>query len=144
MVCKWNDSFSLKNSNQEARREGRMRRGLYCSERKVKVTKRKEKIFKRTKRFFTVEEWPTDPDFCAMREFVRNFRVVNDVAENAIQMVTDYTEKITKSETQRKFLLAGTVPQQRRDNSDLRRKVLQPTGKLAKSQEKHKMLTRNS
>ena len=92
----------------------------------------------------SVEEWPTDPDFCAMREFVRNFRVVNDVAENAIQMVTDYTEKITKSETQRKFLLAGTVPQQRRDNSDLRRKVLQPTGKLAKNQEKHKMLTQNS
>ena len=45
MICKWNDSFSLKNSNQEARREGRMRRGLYCSERKVKVAKRKEKNF---------------------------------------------------------------------------------------------------
>ena len=51
-------------------------------------------------------------------QFVRNLRVVNDIAENAVQMATDYKELITKDEIQRKMLMVG-VAQQRRDRSDL-------------------------
>ena len=51
--------------------------------------------------------------------------MVNDVCENAVQMATDFNEKVTKDEQQRKYLFS-TVKQQRRDNSDLNRQALQP------------------
>ena len=51
--------------------------------------------------------------------------MVNDVCENAVQMATDFNEKVTKDEQQRKYLFS-TVKQQRRDNSDLNRRALQP------------------
>ena len=50
-------------------------------------------------------EWPADEDYCTIVQFVRNLRVVNDVAENAVQMATDYKELITKDVTQRKMLM---------------------------------------
>ena len=75
--------------------------------------------------------------------FVRNFRVVNDAAENAVQMATDFTEKIMKDETQCKFLFV-TVAQEGRDRSDLRRKMLEPIAKDSKSPTTHGMALRKS
>ena len=70
-------------------------------------------------------EWELDPDFQKLREFVSNLKVVNDCAERAVQLATDFNEKITKNPDQMTYLYS-TVNQQRRDRSDLRREVLQP------------------
>ena len=57
------------------------------------------------------DDWLLDRKFGALNEFVPDFRIVNDIAESAIQVLTDYTESITKNKAQRKFLIADTVPQ---------------------------------
>ena len=75
-------------------------------------------------------DWPNDPSYQRVAEFVKNFRVVNDLAENAVQLATDYNEKVTRNETQRQCLYL-TVQQQRRERSDLRRRSLQPNRKPA-------------
>ena len=85
-----------------------------------------------------------DPKFGALNEFVPDFRIVNDIAESAIQVLTDYTESITKNKAQRKFLIADTVPQQRLNNSNLCQKALQISIKMATDQEnKHYMMSQN-
>ena len=81
------------------------------------------------------DDWLLDPRFVALNEFVQDFHFVNGVAESAVQMVTYYTESITKNKAQRKFLVASTVPQQRRDHSKLCQKVLQISIKIAINQE---------
>ena len=72
-----------------------------------------------------VSEWALSDDFKKLTEFVRHFKTVNDCAEHAVQLATDFNEQITKNPEQRKYLYAQ-VTQQRRDRSDLRRKSLQP------------------
>ena len=91
------------------------------------------------------DDWPLDSRFVALNEFVQDFHFVNGVAESAAQMLTYYTESITKNKDQRKFLNAGIVPQQRRKNSNLCQKVLQISIKVATNQEnKHLMMSQNS
>ena len=70
-------------------------------------------------------EWFSDESFQRLQRFTKNFRVVNDVAEHAVQLATDYNELITRNEEQRQFLYV-TVNKQRQDRADLRRKTLQP------------------
>ena len=70
-------------------------------------------------------EWENDESFARIVRFAKRFCVTNDVAEHTIQLVTDYNDKITKSEEQRQFLFAS-VTKQRRENSDLRRRSIQP------------------
>ena len=70
--------------------------------------------------------WKDDAGYGQLWEYVSNLRVVNDVIENAVQLASDYNEKITKNDEQRKFLYQ-TVAQQRRERGDLRRKTLQPS-----------------
>ena len=70
-------------------------------------------------------EWASSADFQKLKEFVHHFKTVNDCAEHAVQLATDFNEQITKNPEQRKYLYAQ-VTQQRRDRSDLRRKALQP------------------
>ena len=71
------------------------------------------------------EEWPNYASFQRLVEFVKNYQLVNDNAEHAVQLATDYNEKVTKNETQRQYLY-HTVEQQRRERSDFRRHSLQP------------------
>ena len=71
-------------------------------------------------------EWSSEPGFQRIQNFVKNYRVVNDVAEHFVQVATDYNNKITRNETQRQHLYA-TVENQRGIRSDLRKKSLQPT-----------------
>ena len=77
-------------------------------------------------------EWETNDDFMKLRKFVSTFRVVNDTAERAIQMFSDYYGKVTKDEADRQCLMA-TVRQQRREKSCLNRDVL--TAKYATQSE---------
>ena len=70
-------------------------------------------------------EWEQDECFARLRRFAKGFHVTNDVAEHTLQMVTDYNDRITKSEEQRQFLFAS-VTKQRRENNDLRRGSIQP------------------
>ena len=81
-----------------------------------------------SKEFLHLEptEWANDSSYQRIAKFVQRYIIVNDVAENAIQLATDFNEKVTRNETQRQYLY-HTVKQQRRDCSDLRRKSLQPS-----------------
>lgn len=73
-----------------------------------------------------LQEWETDEQFQRLCRFALNFQVTNTVAEHCVQLVTDYSEIITKDEQQRQYLYK-TVTKQRRERSDLRRATLQPT-----------------
>ena len=42
--------------------------------------------------------WAEEVVYQRLTKFVKNLKVVNDVAEHAIQIVTDYAGKITKDE----------------------------------------------
>ena len=70
-------------------------------------------------------DWHANESFQRLKRFTKNFRVVNDVAEHAVQLATDYNELITRNEEQRQYLYAS-VNRQRQDRADLRHKTLQP------------------
>ena len=48
--------------------------------------------------------WPSDPSYQRMLRFVKNYRLINDVAEHYVQLATDLNERITKNEEQRQSL----------------------------------------
>ena len=77
--------------------------------------------------------WAEEVRYQGLSNFVKNLKVVNDVAEHAIQIVTNYAGKITKDEHQLQYLLA-TIAQQRRERNDLRRKSLQPASVIKGAQ----------
>ena len=79
-------------------------------------------------------KWASDPDFQRLKGFVQNYRLVNDVAEHFVQLATDFNEKITRNEEQRQFLY-HTVENERRNNSDLRIKSLQPSSPSSNEQQ---------
>ena len=70
-------------------------------------------------------EWHSYECFQKLKLFAQNFLVTNDCAENSVQLATMYNDKITKDDIQKKFLYA-TILRERRQRSDLRRKVLNP------------------
>ena len=70
-------------------------------------------------------EWHSFESYHRLREFTKNFRVVNDCAEHTVQQASDYNELITQTEEQRQYLYVS-VSKQRQDQADLRRKSLQP------------------
>ena len=43
-------------------------------------------------------------EFKEAQHAIRNMRVVNDAAERAIKLITDYTTKITKEENEKQAL----------------------------------------
>ena len=77
-------------------------------------------------------DWENDASFSRLASFARNFKVVNDAAEHAIQLTSDYNELITKDEDQRQCLYIG-VNKRRRERDDLRRKTLEPNPAKRKS-----------
>ena len=42
--------------------------------------------------------WAEEDRYQGLSKFVKNLKVINDMAEHAIQMATDYAGKITKDE----------------------------------------------
>lgn len=69
------------------------------------------------------EQWAAEEDFLKLSQFVANLRVVNDTAERAVQLFSDYHGKVTKGEEQKQCLMS-TVREQRREKADLTRKTL--------------------
>ena len=48
--------------------------------------------------------WPTDAGYNTMHKVLRNLKVVNDVAERAVKLVSEYAEIITTDEDQKQYL----------------------------------------
>ena len=48
--------------------------------------------------------WPTDAGYNRMFKVIRNLKVVNDVAERGVKLVTDYAGIITPDEDQKQYL----------------------------------------
>ena len=81
-----------------------------------------------TRRFFTItgistvflhrpcEDWETDDEYIAAKQTVDAFRIVNDSAERAVKLVTDFNNKVTKKEDQKQYLLQ-VVAQHRKKHS---------------------------
>jgi hypothetical protein len=50
-------------------------------------------------------QWASGGDYRSVEMFVKNVHVVNDLAERAIKLITDFAGSITNDENQRQFLL---------------------------------------
>ena len=50
-------------------------------------------------------EWKTNDHFKIFDAFVHQVKVVNDPAERAVQMISEYASKVTQDEEQRQWLL---------------------------------------
>lgn len=61
--------------------------------------------------------WPQDDGYIKNRIIVNNLRVLNDVAERAVKLTSDFNRKSTTSEDQRQYLLQ-VVAHYKRENSD--------------------------
>jgi hypothetical protein len=51
------------------------------------------------------KQWATDAAYNEAAMFVHNCKVVNDMAERAVKLITDFAGTITKEEQQRQYLL---------------------------------------
>lgn len=52
-----------------------------------------------------IELWPTDDSYKENKEFFAQLKVVNDVAERGVALVSEYNQCLTKDEEQFQFLL---------------------------------------
>jgi hypothetical protein len=68
-------------------------------------------------------QWVTDAAYDEAAVFVHNCKVVNDMAERAVKLATDFAGTITKDEIQRQYLLQ-TVEKHRREISDFKKTTL--------------------
>ena len=59
------------------------------------------------------DAWPALPDYQAAQQTVDALRVVNDTAERGVKLVSDYSQILTKDESQLQFILQ-TVEDHRR------------------------------
>ena len=73
--------------------------------------------------FLSKDDWEADPEYQRLKLFVTNFRVVNDCAERACQLASDFKDRMPKDPKQQSEFFS-TITQQRRDRSDLSRKAL--------------------
>jgi hypothetical protein len=65
-------------------------------------------------------QWVTDAAYNEAAMFVHNCKVVNDMAERAVKLITDFAGTITKDERQRQYLLQ-TVENHRREISNFKK-----------------------
>lgn len=65
--------------------------------------------------------WPNLDSFVKSKRIVGNLRVVNDVSERAVKLVTDYNTSLTQDEEQKQFLLQ-VVSNYKRSNTDCKKK----------------------
>lgn len=52
-----------------------------------------------------VSEWKSNAQFISAREIVRRIRVVNDVAERGIKLITEYNDRLTHDDEQKQYIL---------------------------------------
>ena len=50
-------------------------------------------------------EWNNNEDYKRMETFIENLKVVNDPAERAIKLISDFKDSITDDEKQKQFLI---------------------------------------
>ena len=70
-----------------------------------------------------VGEWDTNDDFITVSNFVRTAKTVNDVAERAVKLMTDYASILTQDEEKRDWILQG-VEANRRKYQDFHKNTL--------------------
>ena len=68
-------------------------------------------------------QWVTDAAYNEAAMFVHNCKVVNDMAERAVKLITDFAGTITQDEVQRQYLLQ-TVEKHRREISNFKKTTL--------------------
>lgn len=71
----------------------------------------------------SVEDWSSDPDFQIAEIFVRSVKVVNDVAERGVKLISDFATIITTDPVQRQALLQG-VENHRQKYPDFKKTTL--------------------
>lgn len=64
-----------------------------------------------------VEAWPDDDDYNTALEYVTSLKVVNDVAERGVKMMSDFANVITTDEAQRGYLMQAVEFHRRRFSS---------------------------
>ena len=69
------------------------------------------------------EEWEDSPDFIEARQFVTTAKTVNDVAERAVKLMSDYAMILTKDEEKKQWILQG-VAENRRKYRNFRKNTL--------------------
>ena len=69
------------------------------------------------------KQWATDAAYNEASMFVHNCKVVNDMAERAVKLITDFAGTITKDEIQRQYLLQ-TVEKHRRELANFNKNTL--------------------
>lgn len=67
--------------------------------------------------------WSNDENYCKNKNVLKSLRVVNDVSERAVRLVTDYCTCLTKDEEQKQFLFR-TVAEYKRSNPDSKKESL--------------------
>lgn len=49
--------------------------------------------------------WESDPDYINNKEIATSIKVINDIAERAVKLMTDYNGLLTNDEEQRQYVL---------------------------------------
>ena len=93
------------------------------------VTERSRELFDRLRidtEFMTQhapQEWSSLAEYKRAQQIASSLRVVNDTAERAVKLVTDYTHILTTDELQLQFLLQ-TVEEHRAKFPDMRKSTI--------------------
>ena len=70
----------------------------------------------------TPSKWEKDDEFQKAADLVRHLKVLNDLVERAIKLITDFAHSITNDEIQKQYLLQ-VVESYRRKIRDFRKKL---------------------
>ena len=70
-----------------------------------------------------VAEWDDSLDYARAESFVRTAKTVNDVAERAVKLMTEYAMLLTKDEDKRQWILQG-VAENRKKYGNFSKKTL--------------------
>ena len=64
-----------------------------------------------------INEWEDSPDYKKVKEFVVTAKTVNDFAERAVKLMTDYATILTTNEEKRQLILQGVAENRRTFNN---------------------------
>ena len=70
-----------------------------------------------------VQKWTTDENYIKLQELISNLRVVNDIAERGVALVTEYNNLFTKNEKQHQALFL-TVSKHRKMLPDMKKNTI--------------------
>ena len=70
-----------------------------------------------------VQKWTTNKNYIKLQERISNLRVVNDIAERGVALVTEYNNLLTKNEKQQQALFL-TVSKHRKMLLDMQKNTI--------------------